>query len=295
MDRPARNKESSCRWFDDVWNQRRPEAIFEMLGESSVAHMEHGDVVGPAAYADLHAQYLAGIPDQRMTIEGAIAEGDGVAIRWVVAGTHDGPLLGISATSRPVRVRGMSWLRYEDDRLVEGWVSSDLGTQMNRLAQPIDEPEPPPRGLPERKPEGSAAPCTNANKQSSLRWFEEVWNQQRSETIREMLDADCIAHLEQGVLIGPDEFADLHTSVLAGIPDIRFTIEDVLAEGDHVAIRWIAEGTHAGPFLGIPATGSSLRVSGMTWHRFAEGRLAEGWDRWDLGSVLRQLTPAATA
>jgi hypothetical protein len=47
--------------------------------------------------------------------------------------------------------------------------------------------------------------------------------------------------------------------------------------------------------MGVPASGSPLRVRGMTWHRFEDGRLAEGWDSWNLGAVLRQITDAGRA
>lgn len=132
-----------------------------------------------------------------------------------------------------------------------------------------------------------------ANKASAHRWFDEVWNQQRPETIYEMLRPDGIAHTEQGEFVGPDAFAGLHAAVLAGIPDIRFTIEDSVAEGDHVVVRWLAEGTHRGPFLGVEATGRPLRSRGMTWQRFEDGLLAEGWDSWDLAAVMQQITQPA--
>jgi predicted ester cyclase len=167
-----------------------------------------------------------------MIIEEVIAEGNHVVVRWLVEGTHGGPLLGIPATGRPVRVRGMSWLRYGDDRLVEGWVNSSLGTQMHRLAQPAEDPAPHARELPARRTAGAARRPHPVREQGGLApMVPEVWNQKQSGAIHRMLGADCVAHLEQGILIGPDEFAELHASVLAGIPDINFIIEDSLAEG----------------------------------------------------------------
>jgi hypothetical protein len=68
---------------------------------------------------------------------------------------------------------------------------------------------------------------------------------------------------------------------MAGVPDLHATVEDMFAEGDRVAVRWTAEGTHRGELLGIPPTGRPARISGITIYRLAEGRIAEQFERWD--------------
>ena len=62
-----------------------------------------------------------------------------------------------------------------------------------------------------------------------------------------------------------------------------------MAEGEDVAIRWTVSATHRGEFFGIPPTGKPVRVRGMTWHRFRDGRLVEGWDSWNVGGLVQQL------
>jgi steroid delta-isomerase-like uncharacterized protein len=59
--------------------------------------------------------------------------------------------------------------------------------------------------------------------------------------------------------------------------DARFTIEDVVAEGDKVVVRWINEGSMVGEFLGMPANGKSFRIAGIDIHRLEDGKLAEHW------------------
>lgn len=117
----AERKAASVRWLDDIWNQKRPEAIFEMLGADCIGHTDLGDVVGPQPFAEFQAHFLGGVPDLRFHIVHSIAEGDHVVIRWIAEGTHTGPLMGVEASGRPIRICGMSWLRYQDGRLVEGW------------------------------------------------------------------------------------------------------------------------------------------------------------------------------
>jgi len=73
------------------------------------------------------------------------------------------------------------------------------------------------------------------------------------------------------------------------LPDIRFTIEDLIAEGDVVVCRFDSTATHTGTPMNIPATGKTARVSGMLQFRFADGKIAEVWAMYDLFGMLRQI------
>jgi steroid delta-isomerase-like uncharacterized protein len=134
----AANKAQSDRWFEEVWNQRRAACIFEMLPSDAVGHLEHGDTVGPEAFAQVHQALLAAFPDLRVAVEGTVAEGDDVVVRWTVTATHRGKFLGIAPTGKPVRFRGMTWHRYRDGRLVEGWDSWNMGGLVQQLAASAD-------------------------------------------------------------------------------------------------------------------------------------------------------------
>jgi len=93
-----------------------------------------------------------------------------------------------------------------------------------------------------------------------------------------------------GRTVGPDPFAQIHAAFLAAFPDLEVVIEEMIAEGDLVAIRWSVFGTHQGEFLDVKATGRQIQVRGTTWHRYEAGRLVEGWDCWNADGLLRQLT-----
>ena len=75
----------------------------------------------------------------------------------------------------------------------------------------------------------------------------------------------------------------------AGFPDIRFTIEDLVAEGDRVAARFHMTGTHQGDFQGIAPTGRQAQWGGIALFRISEGRIAEEWAMPDVFGLLRQL------
>jgi predicted ester cyclase len=77
---------------------------------------------------------------------------------------------------------------------------------------------------------------------------------------------------------------------LDAIPDFRVTIEDLVAEGDKVAVRRTYEGTHrGGPLLGIPATGKRFQFGGISIFRLANGRIAEHWEQLDRLALMQQL------
>jgi len=74
-----------------------------------------------------------------------------------------------------------------------------------------------------------------------------------------------------------------------GFPDFRFTIEDMIAEGDKVVVRWTARGTHQGAFRGIPPTGKQVTITGVEIHCVVGGKIVEGWRKWDRMDVMQQL------
>ncbi len=76
-------------------------------------------------------------------------------------------------------------------------------------------------------------------------------------------------------------------------PDLRTTVEAVVAEGDLVAVRWTATGTHRGEHLGVAASGRRVTMADMAFYRIACGQIAEAWSLRDTQDLYRQLTGAA--
>jgi steroid delta-isomerase-like uncharacterized protein len=127
------------------------------------------------------------------------------------------------------------------------------------------------------------------NKRLVRRWFEEVWNKGRSETVDELLAPDAVVHGLDGDLTGPAGFKPFQARYRSAFPDLKLTIEDEIAEGDRVAVRWTVTATHRGSTLGFPATGAGVRFTGMVFVRIAKGRIAEGWNNFDMVGMLQQL------
>ena len=131
------------------------------------------------------------------------------------------------------------------------------------------------------------------HRDTARRWFDEVWNQRRDGTVRELLAKDAVAHMEGADIIGPDRFLESRAALLVAFPDIRVKVEDVVADGDRAVVRWSATAHHKGELLGIKPSGREIRFRGMTWMVFENGKVVEGWDSWNLGGLLNDCREAA--
>ncbi len=124
-------------------------------------------------------------------------------------------------------------------------------------------------------------------------WFELVWNQRRSEAIDRLAEPEAFAHLETGSSRGLSAFKRMREELLAGLPDLTIEAEEIVVHGENEVIRWRARGTHHGPLMGIEASGRLVVFEGMTWLKIRNGRIYEGWDRWNFGGFLAQLSASA--
>jgi steroid delta-isomerase-like uncharacterized protein len=130
------------------------------------------------------------------------------------------------------------------------------------------------------------------------RWFEEVWNQGKSGSVAELLAADCVMHgiSENGEDVrGTEGFLALHAKLLSAFPDMQFTLHDCFGAGDKIVVRWTAKMRHAGPGLGIEATGAEIKLRGMGIARIAGGKVQETWDNWDRMAMFEQIDAAVKA
>ncbi len=117
--------------------------------------------------------------------------------------------------------------------------------------------------------------------------IEEVWNHGNLGVVDELVDASYVGHPSGAD--GPEGYKQYFVALRAAFPDIRFSVEDEIAEGDKVAVRWKATGTHQGEYAGIPPTGKRGVISGMTTFHIADGKAVECWTNLDELGMLRQL------
>ena len=131
------------------------------------------------------------------------------------------------------------------------------------------------------------------NKASSRRFLEEAANKGNLDLIDEIADANCVTHQADGVgndLRGREALKQLVKMYKVAFPDLRFTVEDQVAEGDKVVTRWSSEGTHKGELMGIPPTGKhAAHVTGISIDRYSGGKFVEGWTNWDTLGLMQKL------
>ncbi len=132
-------------------------------------------------------------------------------------------------------------------------------------------------------------------KQIVRRFFEEVWNQRRRFVAAEIISPDCVTHQirsgtpDTSAPRGPEMISAHVAEWLAAFPDIHFSVDQIVAEADLVAVRCTATGTHAGSWLGILPTGRQITIRMAVTYRLAGGVIAEDWVLVDFLGVLQQL------
>ena len=127
---------------------------------------------------------------------------------------------------------------------------------------------------------------TEENKAIQLR-FQDIWNQGDFSVIEEIFNKDYLNHSVK--VKSFESIRQFVTVYRSAFPDVKFTIEDQVVEGDKVVMRYTITGTHKGEFQGIAPTGKSIQITGMAIHRIANGKIVEIWANWDALGLLQQL------
>jgi|SRR5688572_16992699 len=117
-------------WFEQVWTQRRADAIDGLMAPNAMIHdLPTGDgapMQGPAAFKPFHQKFLAAFPDLRIEVLRTIVDGEHVAGQLRVTARHGGDGLGMAATGRTATISGMVFVRVQNGQIVEGWNCFDF-------------------------------------------------------------------------------------------------------------------------------------------------------------------------
>src|SRR5467141_1597213 len=129
------------------------------------------------------------------------------------------------------------------------------------------------------------------NKAIVRRLYEEVWNERKLEVVNELISP---SHALQGPnifgsSIGPEAYKRQVSRFLEGYPDLRWTIENTIAEEDKVVACWTISGTHKGDYMGVPATNKKISVEGITIHHITNGKIMDSYVSWDIWGMMQQL------
>ena len=129
-----------------------------------------------------------------------------------------------------------------------------------------------------------------ANKAIVSRFGEEVWNKGNLASVDELVARDFVGHGPgRRVTRGPAALKQIVARMRTAFPDMHFTVEDEISEGDKVVTRWIGRGTHQGEWSGKAPTGKHVSFTGIAIRRIAGGKIAERWVNVDYTGLIRQI------
>lgn len=130
----------------------------------------------------------------------------------------------------------------------------------------------------------------DTRKAVARRFFEDAFGGGQLDLLDQILSPGYVDHdAPPGLPPGPAGIRIIMSTFRSAFPDLRFDIEDQVSEGDRVVTRYTFRGTHLGEMMGIPATGKTVEMPGISIYRLEDGRMAEAWVQYDMLGMLRQL------
>jgi steroid delta-isomerase-like uncharacterized protein len=122
------------------------------------------------------------------------------------------------------------------------------------------------------------------------KFFDEFWNKRRFDILEEIVTKDCLLHFGASAhAIASEKSRRAQQQWVKSFPDLKFTIQDIIEQGDLVAARLTFEGTQEGEFEGIPPSNKRIRVTETLFARISEDKICEMWEEYDMLGMLKQL------
>jgi predicted ester cyclase len=146
----------------------------------------------------------------------------------------------------------------------------------------------------------SAATAPEDLGEASRQLLEQSFNHGNFDLADQFVAPDAVNHdpgepPELRALRGPEVLKRTVNMYRTAFPDVQITVDDVIAAGDKVALRWHSEGTHRGELTGLAPTGARGSVTGISIDRWKDGKVVETWTEWDNLGLARQLGAAPPA
>jgi steroid delta-isomerase-like uncharacterized protein len=133
---------------------------------------------------------------------------------------------------------------------------------------------------------------TEKNKALVHRLYEE-WNKGKEAAMAAIEELYAPAYVWHSTGVFPDMdlagMKQMTPAFFTAFPDLHYTLEDLIAEGDKVAARFTLRGTHQGDFLGMPPTGKQVSVTGIEIDRIEDDKVVESWANSDALGLMQQL------
>jgi steroid delta-isomerase-like uncharacterized protein len=275
------NKAVVRRYIDEV-NRMNLDALDELVAFNYVDHNAlPGMPPGRESLKQAYRLFSQAFPDVYFTLEDLVAEGDRVAARGTVRGTHRGDFFGLPATGKQATWTGIHIFRIADDKAVEGWLELDQLSLMQQLG-----------AIPAaHAADGHDASLTPVDQNKALfrRLIDELWNGGRLEAADELFADDAYSPSMPGLPRGPEGVKQVVSMFRAAFPDLTIAIDDLVGEGDTVVGRLTERATHKGEFMGVAPTGKPITLTEIAINRYLNGKIVESSFELDMYGLLQQL------
>ena len=285
--------------YDEVWNKGNMAAADDAVSSDFDDHppTRFFDVgrTGPGALTEAAGSFRNAIPDFHDTPELVLVEGDRAAYLGAISGKQTGEMFGFPPQGRRMRVWGINIFALNDDGLIsERWGQFDVLTMMQQLGVA------PARRCPRRRRKRPstatrvAPPTTRRTpkrtRTSTARMVEEVVNKGNFDVIPELFHEDYVDHASPpGTPPGIAGVEPIFRMFRTGFPDVKFTIDQMIGEGNYVATLVHGEGTHTGQFIAFPPSGKHAVWRSVGFFRIQDGKIPEHWGIPDLLGLLIQI------
>ncbi len=287
-------KDAVVRLFDEA-NMQNFDVFDEMLAPEFISYGGAGfqDLIGPGAFRQLYVDFVSSLPDLNFRVDLVVAEGNLVAVRGTLSGTHQGNFMGFAPpTGKFVLWTGTAILRFDQnglmDRRWQEWDGLSVMQQMGVI------PTQPTAGakLPDPIPPhvvGGSYTSPNQNKATMRRLMDEVWNGGRQAVADEIYHPRATCPSNPSLPLGGAGARAMVDMYRQAMPDFHVEFKELLADGDMV-MAWISQsGTQNGALMGLPATGKKATWGQIINARFAGGQIVESWTNEDVLGLMQQL------
>lgn len=269
----------------ELWNTGNLAIADEIFGADFVNHDPNNPgVTNSESYKGYVPAIRIGFPDFHVATDDLIAEGEKVAFRWTINATHQGDLMGMPATGIQVVWTGITIAHFADGKIVEMWWSHDhlgLFQQLGVIPPMPDGPPPMQRTAPEDFVWSALSKVTGnpgdpeKNKAIVLREELEGWAQGDVDVALEAISPNFVNH--DPIWPGVTDYESYKQWVEFELDNpLNLTVNELIAEEDKVAERWTID------------IGEGTTISGMSIHRFADGKIVERWWSKNLMDMLQQ-------
>ena len=287
-------KDAMVHMYEEA-NRGNLEVFGELLAPNFVGYGGAGfqDLHGVKSFKDLYTTFLSAMPDLSFRVEQMIAEGDMIAVRGTLSGTHEGNFMGMAAaTHKKITWTGTAFFRFNEQGLTDArwqeWDGMQVMQQMGVIPTPPGGDVVPPVPVPPYIP-GAEATSPSWNKATVRRFIDEVWNKGNLAVADEVFHPEATSPSAPTLPKGPAAVRMLTTMFRSAMPDYHMDIIDIVADGDLVCARFTQSGTQTGELMGIPATGRKATWGEIGVLRFSDGKIVESFYNVDMLALFQGL------